>query len=725
MKKKILSLFMAALMVILMLPVQALANGTEGQATLNGDTNENGTVEVTFTVSDGTDSFYIPRVGPTFTTELKVPYFDLALYGLEGFYYNPDCYNYQPFQAGTAETAEGVVTVMHVIIYATEILMCQFTADEAGTGKGISDGGENVFNYIEWSPDQGAGSTFITGFWNRADDLERGFNFNYYLNYEYPIGTDGIGSTSDQQPVKDGDFVDIHLIVDTTAYGSEYQFFETSDGKINKATVSENESTEITLYKTISMYGQETASEVNPDVSVYYISENDYAGQPVTEWTGFGTTDANGKVSTPSNLTAGTYYISAAGEMNYESFNECASAAFVLEVKSSEPEGGNEGGDEGGNEGGDEPGDEKPEITTGIHGDTNNNRKVEVNMTISEGIDDFYTTENQTNFFYEQMSVPYFDLALYDLEAFYYNPDCYSGGTQQAGNKYTADGVVTSMHVFIYATEKYMLDLPENELGKGLHNDDLFKYVSWSQGAGSSYMEFWNGSKNLNYYLNYEYPLGRDGWGSTSDQQALSDGAKIDIHLIKSETASGSQYMLFEADGVKDYYEIDSGKSVTLTLKQTNSSFNGSSAPIIVPGRDVYYISARDYAGQPVGDNNWTKLGTTDENGQITVPFDLDSGTYYFSVKGEDNGSTERGPVAFVLKVKRAATDYTLGDVNGDGEIDSTDAVLVLKHTAGTLNNAEFITAAADVSGDGAADSTDAVLILKYTAGTITKFPAE
>ena len=41
------------------------------------------------------------------------------------------------------------------------------------------------------------------------------------------------------------------------------------------------------------------------------------------------------------------------------------------------------------------------------------------------------------------------------------------------------------------------------------------------------------------------------------------------------------------------------------------------------------------------------------------------------------------------------------------------------------IENAEFIEGAADVNGDGEIDSVDAVLILKFKAGTITKFPVE
>ena len=99
---------------------------------------------------------------------------------------------------------------------------------------------------------------------------------------------------------------------------------------------------------------------------------------------------------------------------------------------------------------------------------------VSVNLTISEGTDRFYTSEiTDEIMLYKEMEVPYFDLELYGLEKFYYNPYCYldkdgNPVRQSAGNKETAYGVVTAMHAFIYATEVYYLGYEPDEACKGL-----------------------------------------------------------------------------------------------------------------------------------------------------------------------------------------------------------------------------------------------------------------
>ena len=71
-----------------------------------------------------------------------------------------------------------------------------------------------------------------------------------------------------------------------------------------------------------------------------------------------------------------------------------------------------------------------------------------------------------------------------------------------------------------------------------------------------------------------------------------------------------------------------------------------------------------------------------------------------------------------------AVPDITYGDIDGDGDLDMTDASLVMQYVNGSEMTEKQI-AASDVDGDGDVDMTDVSLILQYVNGMITKFPAE
>lgn len=62
---------------------------------------------------------------------------------------------------------------------------------------------------------------------------------------------------------------------------------------------------------------------------------------------------------------------------------------------------------------------------------------------------------------------------------------------------------------------------------------------------------------------------------------------------------------------------------------------------------------------------------------------------------------------------------FELGDANGDGEINSLDAALILKYASNTADIAEDMLQYADVNGDGSVNSIDAALILKFAAGLL------
>ncbi|MBE6608662.1 MAG: hypothetical protein E7633_08930 [Ruminococcaceae bacterium] len=68
-------------------------------------------------------------------------------------------------------------------------------------------------------------------------------------------------------------------------------------------------------------------------------------------------------------------------------------------------------------------------------------------------------------------------------------------------------------------------------------------------------------------------------------------------------------------------------------------------------------------------------------------------------------------------------TDKLIGDADGNGTIDSTDAAFVLQYDAELITSDKLDMNAADVNGDGEVNCIDALYILQYDAEIITKFP--
>lgn len=66
---------------------------------------------------------------------------------------------------------------------------------------------------------------------------------------------------------------------------------------------------------------------------------------------------------------------------------------------------------------------------------------------------------------------------------------------------------------------------------------------------------------------------------------------------------------------------------------------------------------------------------------------------------------------------------YTLGDIDGNGTINATDALLALQHSVELISLGETQRLAADVNRDGDINATDALLILQHSVKIITAFP--
>ena len=126
------------------------------------------------------------------------------------------------------------------------------------------------------------------------------------------------------------------------------------------------------------------------------------------------------------------------------------------------------------------------------------------------------------------------------------------------------------------------------------------------------------------------------------------------------------------------------------------------------------------YAGADTFELNCTIDQTSVEAGKVTFtlkPKALTEGTYNVYISTTDKALKKVASFKYGEK-----PDVVLGDVDGDGKIKTTDALLVLQHVSETitLEGNEFV--AADVDKDGVIKTTDALLILQYVAENISSF---
>jgi len=844
-------------------PCEAVAVTLGGSS---GSDTDNASVTITFGVTHGMGAIYeTPETHILLPQEITVPYFDLALYGLEGYYYNPDCYTGLTQEAGTKETAEGVVTTMHAIIWATEVLYLGL--DEAAAGKGylkdegliaVGQDGDDRDEYILFYTG-GAGSSYVR-MW------DHGTNLNYYLNYAYPLGKSQWGSTSDQQELKDGDVVTLHQIVAGEGLaigGAFFQFFtkdeiqeddSPADYAVSAIDMKVGDTIQLTAYETVPDYSNYTTNyQVYSDANsgsawpAYWIDdanfdnviveeESGYLGDPKwnamdtngtpfeastaadefgvlslkalkpgtyyvatpgrsTDWTQAGpavvkivvtgeetsapetytvTFDANGhgmapaameNVASGSTITAptaptaegwefGGWYKEAACTNAWDFATDTVTAATTLYAKwtantytvtaPAASDAYTFTGETTVAHGEDYTFTVEPQIPyrvteVKVNGETATgvNRKytvhavdedltitvateevvlkpVTVTFEITEGENGYYTYEKGHVAVPQEVTVPYFDLGLYDLECFYYNPDCYhfvtdgdknmtaNRGTQTAGTAATAYGVVTTMHVFIWTTEVFHCGLDPEEAGKGYLQDmgflgamernefDTSNYmIYYTGGVGSTFMYFLDHGSNLNYYLNYEYPLGQPGWGSTADQQALQDGDIISAHLISSYDyySSGYQYLKVTGEnGALHETTVTQGETFGLELWRTAAGGNYTTTQnqVVEEWEFLSYVEAEKLTGEILDDNGYPIAPWMDpyseesdeamefilaltgdmfwadaETGVMTIyTEDIAPGSYYLVVSGTGIDGSEYGAAIFKLTVE--AKTYTV-----------------------------------------------------------------
>ena len=319
----------------------------------------------------------------------------------------------------------------------------------------------------------------------------------------------------------------------------------------------------------------------------------------------------------------------------------------------------------------------------------------------------------------KKVTVPYFDLGLYGLKDFYFRSENYGsasgdptggpGSDLTPGTKEFAYGKITLLHLYIYATEVFYLGVDPADAGKGEMADKIGKDTLNITGkAGSLYMQqIWGYDENLNYYLNYEYPLASTGWGSTSDQILLHDGDIVTLGHF-------SDWRFYEDSGaVFNHIETDTtnpvqGDKVTMMIYRdgADSSGNYTTAHTVRTNCPDVYCTLADSV--TTGDvTKWTKVGTANEDGTLVVDTStLAPGEYIFAIPGQHGNENTSAIVGAPGGIRLTIHEKPVvkGDINGDGTVDVFDVSALY---SAIFSDEELDAAVADVNGDGVVDVFD------------------
>lgn len=170
-----------------------------------------------------------------------------------------------------------------------------------------------------------------------------------------------------------------------------------------------------------------------------------------------------------------------------------------------------------------------------------------------------------------------------------------------------------------------------------------------------------------------------------------------------TDTVDGTEYTDYYANAVKFDVKAENLTENQQYLLMVLKGGADGSAPGVPTAENIAYI---DQAAA--------------QNGSVSFaayPKELTKGKYYVYLVGGGTAFAQSQVASFEYDKK-----YTLGDVNGDGAIDSEDALMALQIFTKIITPTETQRLAADVNRDTTIDSEDALLILRYFVKQITSF---
>lgn len=225
-------------------------------------------------------------------------------------------------------------------------------------------------------------------------------------------------------------------------------------------------------------------------------------------------------------------------------------------------------------------------------------------------------------------------------------------------------------------------------------------------------------------------------------ERPFQDAAVNDEKLAAKNTSYEGITTLTSADGQTTYTEVPkyhvtvpAGAGTVAVTYNKDVSINHSDATVYAYEVELAATAVSRAAAQASG---YTLKPITLENsytlnadGTQTVRMPVTG--YVRNADGSGKAITlqatsekNAAPIAlFTFEYAKTEPDVKYGDMNNDGTVDVSDAMMVCQIYLGNATPSDAQKLAADVSGDGKVDVSDAMMICQFYLGNITEFPAE
>lgn len=288
------------------------------------------------------------------------------------------------------------------------------------------------------------------------------------------------------------------------------------------------------------------------------------------------------------------------------------------------------------------------------------------------------------------------------------------------GIKYGANGAMT-----------FALAIHESGWGRSFlarDRNNLFGHAAYDKypGAANKYASIDQSVHSHNTrFLNWHYLDSTEGnyRGGFLGNKQSGMNVRYASDAYWGEKAAAHYLALDRATGNKDYGRYSMGVKVTDTVttytKPSVSSSNATGFNMKFKNQSVLILG--EVQGEYVnGSSTWYKISSDnllDSDGKIFQFYN------YPEAVRREKGATHGKDVVYVpaSQIKKVyegrGDDFKRGDVDGDGEVDMWDAILIHKHVTGDkyLTGSEL--SRADIDGDGVVDMWDAILIHKHVTG--------